>query len=912
MRLGDEGTPPEIGAARERVVAGIRRIGHGGGKRQGAVARLGETGGARTGADSVDDATGEEGVSGSVEAEFAMGGRAAVADHARGVVLGAIQRSSDERGAIEVEHGTAAEIERRDQVHQAGRRIDLQGALLDIDTRRLGITVDRGIALQEQGARAELGEIVSEDATAHRGGATDVDQAFGRGGRAGRVTRDHRAAGARLERGRAEGEGIAARSRGDRRAQRDSRTGHEHTDDEAGGAAGGQGDRRAARRRGDDAWERDRTARIEEDRSAEGRGTVGEQAARAAGSGERSDAGDTQEGTVARSNVRVGADREGRRAGGHRLAEGEIGDARREDGADRRDRTRHVVRQDAVRSFTPDEVRSAVAGHGDDRRDQDPVGHRRGDGGIRTRHADVGRRDADAVRTVGAEGEAGGDVEDERAVRARRAGHGQRGQGGLAAGEAAEQHVGAALVSEGAVRRAAEGDSRGRRGRELELSCVEVRRARGRRREGVGATGEQQRTLVEAEERVGREGVERERAVAGLAQGVGGRGDVRQRARAREEQGLARGDVDRAGRSGRAIGEDAVSREAVGDAQDARIRAEREAGEAGAKGDGAVGDRIAEVGVGGDADVTAVDREAAEAVVATEDEGAIAGLREHEAREVAGGVLGDRRSRTHRDRGSGVEDREIAGDGDATVERGERAAVEHHMGSGRERRRAVDVEHAGVDLREASVGVRALEVDDAAARLDEVVEAAPGAILNDAGEDHAGVGVVLGERTGGAGRCGVGAAGKADRAVEEEVGVGAAVRVEGGVAEHHDVVREAESLRGANQAEVQVRTERAAVEDELAGAEGARVGGFEDDALVEREVTAEGVLRIQEHPATTVRRGDGLRLDRVAEDADLDGARAHEHGAIEVEVAIAAEAVGITRTDAEAGRGVDGWLIVQA
>ena len=472
--------------------------------------------------------------------------------------------------------------------------------------------------------------------------------------------------------------------------------------------------------------------------------------------------------------------------------------------------------------------------------------------------------------------------------------------------------MGAALVSERGQGQAAEGDGRGRGGRELEDAGVKIRRARGGRREGVGATGEEERALVEAEERVVGEAVERERTVTGLAEGAGGRSDVRQRVGARQEQRLAGGDVDRARGSRRAVGEGAVGREAVGDAQDARVRAEREAGEAGADRDGAVGDGVAEVGVGRDADEAAVDGEAGEAVVAAEDEAARADLGEDPAREVARGVLGDRRSRAHRNGRSGGDDGEVAGDGDAAVERGQRAAVEHHMGSGRERSRAVDVEHAGVDLREAGVGVRALEVDDAAAGLDEVVEAAAGTVLDDAGQHYAGVRIVLGERAGRAGRCGVGAAGEADRAGEVEVGVSAAVRVEGGVAEHHDIVRETEILRGAVVTEVEVRTERTAVEDELAGAEGASVRDFEDHALVEREVAAEGVLRVEEHEAATVRRGDGLRLDGVAEDADLDGTRTHQHRAVDVQHTVTAEAVGIAGARAEAGRGVDGRLVVEA
>ena len=911
-RLGDDGTPPQIGAARERVVAGIRRIGHRGGKRQGAVARLGETGGARTGTEDVDDATREEGVAGSVQAQFAIGAGAAVADDARRTIRGAVQGTGDQGGAVEVEHGAATEVDRRDHVHQARRSIDLQGTVLDVDAYGLRVAEDGGVALQEQGTATELGEIGREDATAHRGGATGVDQAFGRGGRAGRVTRDHRAAGTRLERSGADDESIAA-GRNNRGAGRNPGASDEHAGDEAGGTAGRKGDRGATGGRGDDAGERDRAARVEEDRSADGRGAVGEQAAHAAGSRERADAGDAQERAVTRGDVRVGPDAVGRRGGRKRLTEAEVGDARREDGADGRDRTRDIIRLDAVGAVAGNEVRDAVAGDGDDRRGQDAVRQGGSDGGVRARHADVGGRDADAVRRRSeAEREAGGDIKDQRAVGACRTVEGQRGQGSLTAGEAAEQHVGSALVGEGAVGQTAESHRRGRGGRQLERAGIEVRRAGGGGREGVGAAGEEERALVEAEERVIGEAVERQRAVAGLAEGVGGRSDVGQRVGARQEQRLAGGDVDRARGSRRAVGEGAVGREAVGDAQDARVRAEREAGEAGAEGDGTVGDRIAEVGVGRDADLAAIDREAGEAVVAAEDEAAVTGLRETGAGEVTRGVLGHRRSRADRDGRSRVEDGEVVRDGDIAVEGGERAAVEHHMGSGRERSRAVDVEHAGVDLREAGVGVRALEVDDAAAGLDEVVEAAAGAVLDDAGEDDAGVGVVLGERAGRAGRSGVGAAGEADRTGEVEVGVSAAVRVEGGVAEHHDIVRETEILRGAVITEVEVRTERAAVEDELAGTERAGVTDFEDDALVEREVAAEGVPRVQEDETAAVGRGDGLRLDGIAENTDLDGARAHQHRAVDVEHAVAAEAVGVARAYPEGGRGVDRRLIVEA
>ena len=81
---------------------------------------------------------------------------------------------------------------------------------MDIDARGRAVAVDHGVALQQECTRTELREIIREDATAHRGGATGVNQAFSRGGRASRVTRDHRAAGARLERGGADDEGIAA------------------------------------------------------------------------------------------------------------------------------------------------------------------------------------------------------------------------------------------------------------------------------------------------------------------------------------------------------------------------------------------------------------------------------------------------------------------------------------------------------------------------------------------------------------------------------------------------------------------------------------------------------------------------------------------------------------------------------
>ena len=429
--LGEDGSLPEIRATGEGVRVTIRRVDVRGVESQRAHPKLGKRGGAGGGTDAVNDASGEVGAAITFQDE-PSGGRGAIADDAARAVRSAVERSSDQRGAIEIERAAEIEIHRGDQVHQAGRSIDLQGAFLDIDARALQAAVNHGLALQQERARTELGEISREDAATHRGGAADVDQAFGRGGRTGRVASNRRATRAGLERGGVDDEGITT-SGDDRRAGRNTGARDEHAGDEPGGTARRQGDRGATRGGGKDAGERDRAARVEDHRGADGRRVVGEQATHTVGSGERTDAGDAEEGTVARGNVRVRPDRESRRARAQRLTEAEVGDRLGGRGADRCDRTRQIVRQDTVRGLARDEVRDAGAGDRDDRRDQDTVGVRRGDDRVDPGHADVGGREADAVGPGRTERETAGDVEDERAVGTRRAGHGQRSERQLVA-----------------------------------------------------------------------------------------------------------------------------------------------------------------------------------------------------------------------------------------------------------------------------------------------------------------------------------------------------------------------------------------------------------------------------------------------------------------------------------------------
>ena len=413
--------------------------------------------------------------------------------------------------------------------------------------------------------------------------------------------------------------------------------------------------------------------------------------------------------------------------------------------------------------------------------------------------------------------------------------------------------------------------------------------------------------MVEVEERVAGGALERQGAGAGLEETRRGGGHAGERGT--HHQGLAFGDVDHARGGDRAVRDDALSVEGLRDAEHAGIRREREAGETGTDGDGALLDGVAEVGVGRDADDAAVDIEAVEAIAAAEDERAVTGLGEGEAGEIAGRGLGHGATGAHDDgRAGGLEDGEVVGDREVLVQHAERAAVEHDVRGRRQGGGAAEVEQTGVDLGEAGVGVRALQVDETRAGLDEVIETTASAVLDDAGEDHAGIRVVLREGTRRAGSGAVSGVGQADAAAQREVGVAAAIRVEDRVAEHDDVVGEAQGLRDASEPEVQIRAQSTAVEDEPTGAEGVDVRDFEDGALVEGEVTREGVGGVEEDEAAAVGRGDRLSLDGVAEDADLDRVGADEDAPVDGEHAVAAEAVGGIRADAERGRGVSGGL----
>ena len=227
------------------------------------------------------------------------------------------------------------------------------------------------------------------------------------------------------------------------------------------------------------------------------------------------------------------------------------------------------------------------------------------------------------------------------------------------------------------------------------------------------------------------------------------------------------------------------------------------------------------------------------------------------------------------------------------------------MGAGRKRARAAEDYPTGVDLGEAGVGVRSAELEDTGAGLDEVIEARAGAIGDRAGKHHAVGGVVLGERAGRALGGAVGAVGKRQVTGQNQVRGRVTVSVERGVTEHHDIIRDGDDLIEADEALVTTGAQSTAVKDEVTGAERGVVADFERRALIKREVAAERVLGVQEDRTATVGRGDRLRLDEVAEDADLDGIGADEDRRVEIEqTGATTDAVGAACADAQGGRGV--------
>ena len=413
-----------------------------------------------------------------------------------------------------------------------------------------------------------------------------------------------------------------------------------------------------------------------------------------------------------------------------------------------------------------------------------------------------------------------------------------------------------------------------------------------------------ERALVKIEGGVGGEGVEDQGAGAGLGNHTSADGGEH----AVDDQSLAGSDVDSA-ELVVAGGEVALGGETIRDAEGGAPWGVHGRGP---EKDAPVDDRVAELRVGTDGDFSQIKVERTEAVVAAEDEQAVAILDEVEAGDVALGGLGQGASRADVDR-EVTDHRDVVNQvvvGEIPI--GEQAAVDHHMRAGRQRTRAAEDHPTGIDLGEAGVGVGAAEFEDTGTGLDEVIEARAGAVGDRARKHHAVGGIVLGERTGRALGGAVSAAGKRQVAGQNQVRGGVAVRVERGITEHHDVIRDGDDLIEADLALVTTGAQSTAVEDEIARAERGVVTDFERGALIEREVAAERVLGVQEDRAATVGREDRLRLDEVTEDADLDGIGADEHRRVEIERTRATtEAVSAARTDAEGGRGVSRKLGIE-
>ena len=296
--------------------------------------------------------------------------------------------------------------------------------------------------------------------------------------------------------------------------------------------------------------------------------------------------------------------------------------------------------------------------------------------------------------------------------------------------------------------------------------------------------------MIEVEETVSGERIERERTRPGLAQANRRGGETGEAARGVHDQRLPRDDVDITRSVQPAVDDDAVRRESVRDTQHTREGAVGATGITGTDGDGAVGDHIAQLRVGGDVDGTREHVELGVAIVALEDQRAVTKLRQSTARDIARGRL--RHGAIEADREGGVrvvqrpsrENRDIVTEGDIAVVGGERATVEEHVRGRRQGRRATEVQDTLIDLGEAGVGVRALEIDDARTGLDEVIKAAAGAVLDSAIEDDAGIRIVRGERTGGTRGTAVAIIRQADRTGERQVGVDAVITVKGDIAHH--------------------------------------------------------------------------------------------------------------------------------
>ena len=423
--------------------------------------------------------------------------------------------------------------------------------------------------------------------------------------------------------------------------------------------------------------------------------------------------------------------------------------------------------------------------------------------------------------------------------------------------------------------------------------------------------------MIEVEVTVSGERIERERTRPGLAQADGRGGETGQTTRGIHNQGLAGDDVDITRRVEPAVDDNAVRRESVRDTQHTRVGAVDAAGITGPDGNRPVGDHVAQLGVGRDVDGAREDVELGVAIVALQDQRAVTRLGQSTARDITRGRLRHRAVEADRDGGGGViqrpgrENRDIVTEGDIAVVGGERATVEEHMRGRRQGRRATEVQDTLIDLGEAGVGVRALEIDDARTGLDEVIKAAAGAVLDSAIEDDAGIRIVRGERTGGTRGTAVAIIREADGARERQVGVSASVSIKGDIAHHQDVVRDDDILGRTPQAQVLVLAEGATIEDQPALPERGVVGDFQTGVLIHEQITREIIRGVEGHPAVATLDADRLCLHTVAQDANLHGGRPGEDCRVQGEITrTTADAVRVAGTDAQAGGGIRGPLAI--